>query len=240
MDKQFLLSIIDKYYLNGLVEKAKWSIKNKEIQINLLSANRDLVGTITSPSFEMDDKDIAIYDTTQLIKLIGITNNFITLSCKEEGLTPVKLLIDDTEYNLEYSLADAFIIPKQPKIDEPVYDFEFNIDKDLIDKFIKSKKALDSDSTSIQGVTNKKGNYVEFILGDNSKHANKVKFNYPIVILESNSDKLFLDSNNIKEIFVSNKDLVQGKCHFSNQGLIKFVFENEAKQKSIYYLVAKS
>ena len=37
MEKQALVSIIDKYYLNGIGEKVKWTVKNNEVTIKTFS-----------------------------------------------------------------------------------------------------------------------------------------------------------------------------------------------------------
>jgi len=45
MEKQLLVSVIEKYYLNGIHEKVKWTIKDKKVQILFTSATKDLAGS---------------------------------------------------------------------------------------------------------------------------------------------------------------------------------------------------
>ncbi len=46
MDKQLLTSVIEKYYLNGINEKVKWTIKDKKVQILFTSQAAKVVATI--------------------------------------------------------------------------------------------------------------------------------------------------------------------------------------------------
>ena len=34
MNKEILMNVIDKYYLNGLCESVKWNVKDKQLTIN--------------------------------------------------------------------------------------------------------------------------------------------------------------------------------------------------------------
>ena len=71
MDKQFLISVIEKYYLNGLHEKVKWTVKDKTIKIPFTTSTMDLCGIVEAPNFDLDDCTLGIYDTNKLLKLIG-------------------------------------------------------------------------------------------------------------------------------------------------------------------------
>jgi hypothetical protein len=116
MDKLHLVSTLDKYYLNGIIEKIKLQVKNKNITINFVAPNKDLVGSVNASEFELEDIEVGIYDTTQLMRLINITNQLITLDTIKEHNIPTKLLIADNEYNLEYVLADTTMIPDRKSV----------------------------------------------------------------------------------------------------------------------------
>jgi hypothetical protein len=241
MNKQVLIDTIDKYYLNGITEKVKWVIKNNDVDITFITPNKDMIGIIKG-KFEIKDCEIAVFDTSQLLKLINITDSFLTMDIQYEGKIATKLLIADKEYNLEYALADLMLIPKLPSFNEPPYDYSFNINNELIDKFIKAKKALGCDTFKINATTNEiEGEIVTFTLGDDTNHSNKIIFNVsqdkqlslPL------SNEILFNANYIKEIFDSNKNLQEGICKVSNQGLIKFDFICKDNQTSSYIVVAK-
>jgi len=110
MEKQALVSIIDKYYLNGIGEKVKWTIKDNVVTIKTFSPTKDMVGVVTSP-FEFPDSEFVIFDTSKFLKLVGICNQFLTMDIQLEGKIATKLLIADSEYNLEYALANLMLAP---------------------------------------------------------------------------------------------------------------------------------
>jgi hypothetical protein len=57
MNKNTLTSVIDKYYLNGVVESVKWDIKDKAITVDFITPMKNLVGKVTSPNFDLEDID---------------------------------------------------------------------------------------------------------------------------------------------------------------------------------------
>ncbi len=93
MKKLYLEDVIEKYYLNGLVERVKINIENKTLTTKFISNQKNLVGSITAPDMELNDCEFGIYDTTQLLKLIGITDHFLTLEVAMQGKVATKLLI---------------------------------------------------------------------------------------------------------------------------------------------------
>ena len=63
-------------------------------------------------------------------------------------------------------------------LDESQIDFNysFTIEDELIDRFIKAKKALSSAYCSIQQIDGETGPTIEFTLGELEGHANKIVF----------------------------------------------------------------
>ena len=239
MEKQPLLSIFEKYYLNGIVEKVKLIIKDKTITTHFLAPNKDLVGCVHSENFECDDVELGIYDTSQLLKLINITNQFITFDVLKEHNIATKLLIADNEYNLEYILADTTMIPNVPIVDEPIYDVEAELDLEFINKFIKAKKALDAPLFSITATYNdNKAKILRFTLGGTAGYTNKVIFDVPAQYEGIFNKVLQFDINYLKEILDNNKDLEKGKLRLFNEGLMRIDFNSLASQCH-YILVAK-
>lgn len=239
MEKLHLISTFDKYYLNGIVEKIKLQVKDKNISINFVAPNKDLVGSINASDFEIEDIEVGIYDTTQLMRLINITNQFITLDTVKEHNIPTKLLIADNEYNLEYVLADTTMIPNAPTVNEPEYTIEASIDIDFITKFIKAKKALDTDVFSVDATYDEaNAKVVRFVLGGNEGYTNKITFTIPAKYEGIHTQKLSFNITYLREILDTNKDLITGKLRISNEGLMRIDFISE-KGTSFYLLVAK-
>jgi hypothetical protein len=55
MDKLHLVSTFEKYYLNGTVERVKMQVKDKNVAINFVAPNKDLVGCVNASEFELED-----------------------------------------------------------------------------------------------------------------------------------------------------------------------------------------
>ena len=239
MEKQALVSIIDKYYLNGIGEKVKWTVKDNEVTIKTFSPTKDMVGVVTAP-FEFPDSEFVIFDTSKFLKLIGICNQFLTMDIQLEGKIATKLLLADSEYNLEYALANLMLAPNVNfTVSEFESDYEFDVDTELINNWIKAKKALNSDTTILKAYTDEDGvPKVNFTLGEPEGHSNKIQFEIPISSLVVDSTTLKFNADYLKAIFDANCNAT-GKAYVSNDGAMKLEFEDEEKQKSSYIILAR-
>ena len=79
MEKNNLVSLIEKYYLDGTVESAIWNIKDNKATIKFTTQYKNLVGIITSDNFDLDDCEIGIYNTSQFLKFVRITDSYLEL-----------------------------------------------------------------------------------------------------------------------------------------------------------------
>jgi hypothetical protein len=240
MDKQFLLSVIDKYHLNGIVERTKWHTNNGVLSVKFISEAKDLVGTLHADGFkDIEGKELAIFNTSQLYKLVGITGQFLTLSYKQDSVP--KLLIADQQFNLEYVLGNLSRVPQTADVEEPDYSISFNITKELIDSFIKAKKALsDTEIVSVASAFDETSNQViSFVIGNTEAHAHRISFNTPATQMDIPSNAILFNANYIKEIFNNNKDFQTGTGYLSEEGLLKIHFTTENGISSIYYMVAR-
>ena len=239
MEKQALVSIIDKYYLNGIGEKVKWTVKDNSVTIKTFSPTKDMVGVVTAP-FEFPDSEFVIFDTSKFLKLVGICNQFLTMDIQLEGKIATKLLIADSEYNLEYALANLMLAPNVNfTVSEFESDYEFDVDTELINNWIKAKKALNSDTTILKAYTDEDGvPKVNFTLGEPEGHSNKIQFEIPISSLVVDSTTLKFNADYLKAIFDANYSAT-GKAYVSNDGAMKLEFEDEEKQKSSYIILAR-
>jgi hypothetical protein len=117
MNKDILTSAIEKYHLGGNVESTKWVIKDKTLSIRFLSENKNLVGILETPNFDLEDCELPVYSTTQLYKLVKITDNFVQLGITKGRANIVnELNISDNQYDLHYHLADAAMIEEPDTI----------------------------------------------------------------------------------------------------------------------------
>lgn len=240
MEKQSFVSLIDKYYLNGVGEKVKWSVKGGVATIKTFSSTKDMVGVVTGP-VEIKDSEFVIFDTSKFIKLVGICNQFLTTDIHFEGNIATKLLVADQEYNLEYALANLMLAPNVNfTVEEFESHYSFVINNEFINKWIKAKKALNSDLCTMQQSTKETGPVIEFTLGEPEGHSNKITFEeVPAAHIENASPiKLQFNAEYLKAIFDANYNCV-GIMYVNNDGAMKLEFDSENGQKSSYIILAK-
>ena len=71
VNKLILQSVINKYYL-GEVESVKWKIKDKVLTIDFMSINKEVIGNVTHTDIDIEDSDLAIFDTKKLLILLQV------------------------------------------------------------------------------------------------------------------------------------------------------------------------
>jgi hypothetical protein len=239
INKLDLVANIERYYLNGTVESVKWNVASNKLKIDFESPNQDLVGHVEC-DVELEDGTLGIFNTSGLLKMLSILDMDILVNVDKQHKVPTKLLIEDSNFSLQYSLADPFIIQNTPSISEPEYEVTFNINSEFIMRFAKAKGALGSNikeifrvSTSIDEDNNKQ---VKLLLGEPTSHSNKVEFTTEASFSEMHIGFLSFNSAYMKEILNASKDdLVDAKGYISTQGLLKLDITTETG-KSTYYL----
>jgi hypothetical protein len=234
-----LVENIEKYYLGGIVESVKWKISNKKLHIDFVSPHQDLVGHIEC-SAELADGILGIFNTSSLLKLLSILDMDILITIEQQFKTPTKLLIEDSNFSLQYSLADPYVIAPSPSIDEPEYDTTFIIDSEFITRFSKAKSALGANTKDICRISHTEhedGNkQVKFVLGEPTSHSNKIEFTCIASYDEKHPNTIPFNSAHIKEILNANKnDIIEAKGSISIKGLLKLELITETGT-AIYYL----
>jgi hypothetical protein len=243
VNKTELQTIISKYNLGGIIDAVKWSIKNKQLIIKFNAPTRDMIGEVVHTKFDLEDSEFAIYNTSQLDKLLTITSGNLNLQLEKTHKIFNKLIIEDINYKLNYSLADLLLIQEPGKVNDPNdYIIESTLESDAISAVIKAKNALQSDNVNFTITTNFDGDQVlTMVFGDNSNHTHKIDYIVPNTIVNGNHFNFNIPFNSemIRVIFANNKDANKAHMSLNVQGLLKFVFEGD-NWKSIYYIVRKA
>jgi hypothetical protein len=243
INKGELQAIISKYNLGGMIDAVKWSIQDKQLTIKFNAPTRDMIGEVTHTSFDLEDSEIAIYNTSQLDKLLAITSGDINLQLEKTGRIFSKLIIEDVSYKLNYSLSDLLLIQEPGKVNDPNdYIIESTLESDAISAVIKAKNALQSDNVNFTITTNFDGEQVlTMVFGDNSNHTHKVEYIVPDTVVTGDHFNFNIPFNSemIRVIFANNKDANKAHMSLNVQGLLKLVFEGD-KWNSTYYIVRKA
>jgi hypothetical protein len=237
MKKNFIVENIEKYFLGGLVGGVVWNLDGSKVSINFSTETKDAVGEL-SFDLSLPEGRIGIYNTDSLLRLLGITNEDLQLKLQADNTGIVnKLKISDNKFDLDYNLSDATIIQEVPKVQEVDYDFTFKINDEFITGFLKAHNALEKikDFTLNTATTKQDENVVEIMLGERTKHSNKVKFTEPAEF-ELPSDIIPFSATVFREILSANKG-IEGTMSVSNKGLAKIEFTN--KESSVKYFVVR-
>ncbi len=237
INKTKLVDIIEKYYLNGLTEAVKFNIKDKIVNIPFTTINKDVVGLIQSP-LNLSDGELGIFETSPLLKLLNILDKDMQIEYQETKGIIEKLLIEDNQYKLSFSLSDVYLIPAVPKAIEVDYQLKYQMESDFITRFVKCKKALGSDIKTFVFEPQPNGE-AKFILGDPSGYANKIEFSVNTDFQGFPFNALLFPSDVLKEILVANKNFDSAILKVNEEGLMAIDFMEEDIISS-YYIMAAS
>ena len=236
ISKSQLSSVISKYYLNGLNNQVKWRIKDNTLTIYAGEAGR--VCKVVANNFPLEDAELGVFDTHKLSKLLSITNGDLIVSLEKIKAIYTKMHIQDSNYNLTYSLADILILGKNVWYEDPEdLDIDIVLEPEDIDALIKAKNALgDIDNMLVTTTTDFDGNPIcEFIFGDNTGFSNKITYQINGGKIENNSLSIPFNSDIFKDILNNNKDMNSCSLKLSNTGTLKIEFESE-EIKSEYFV----
>jgi len=245
MTKLELQSVIEKYHLDGLVENVKWIIgKDKSLSIDFMSPSKEMIGNVYTSNFPLPESSIGINNTTQLDKLLSITDGELFLDYVKEHKVLTKLLISDKQFHLNYALADILTVPKVGKYNgSEVYDLEIDLTNEQIVSLIKAKNALtNSENVVIDVLKSIEGDaQLEFVFGGDIEYSNKITYSIKEFLVSPESEfKLTYNSELFKLILSCNKGANSSKLYLNSQGLMKLVFQHNPDLQTTYYIVSKS
>ena len=240
ISKNVLQSVISKYYLGGLNNQVKWRIKDNTLTI--YAGEKGRVCKVHLNDFSLEEGEIGIFDTDKLLKLISITNGDLLIKLEKLKSIFTKMYIADSNFDLTYSLADFLILGKTTWYEDPEsWEIDLALSTEEVDHLIKAKNALsDVNNMLITTTQDFDGNNVcEFIFGDNTGFSNKITFQIPGKITESDLAVPF-DSDIFKSILNSNKDMESGTLQLSKKGMIKLTFQSSELGINTEYYVARN
>jgi hypothetical protein len=239
VNKSVLQSIIDKYYL-GENESVKWLIKDKSLSIDFMSSNKSVKGKIIHNNFDLENSELAIFDTKKLYNLVNICSGDLLLELEKTNIVPTKLKISDLNFNLTYALSDPLLISKVGNVNVPEWDAVIELSIEDVNNLIKAKSALSGIDNMLITTTENLDNELvcEFVFGDEQGHNNKITYQIKGNI-KSPYIKLPFNSDMFKTILAANKDMEGGVLSFSSMGLLKLEF-NLGDVSSEYFLVRKA
>jgi hypothetical protein len=238
VNKLVLQSVINKYYL-GENESVKWKIKDKTLTIDFMSVSKEVIGNITHTNFDVEDSELAIFDTKKFLNLLGITQGDLIFTLEKGKSVYTKLHFADSAFNLTYALADPLLISKVATVTEPQWDAVLPLEKEYVDNLVKAKSALAGVgllTISVDKDLNGDDMCI-FTFGDEQGHNNKITYQMYGKIKQQPVNIPF-NSDMFKNILQANKDLEEGSIYLNYEGLMKIEFKSE-NTTSTYFMVRR-
>ena len=235
MNKQKLVKFIDKYNLGGLVNSAILSFKDNTLNTRFTSGDKSLLGILSMDKWDFEDGEFGVYNTEQLVKLLSVLDDDVTMSVTKAGDKAVSIQLSDTVSKVNYMLTDTSVISRPPVPESLPQNFELkiNINPQFISKFISGKGALPETDTFTVFTKN---NTTSIVIGYASVNTNRVTI--PVSTTEyKEMDLISFNATNFKEILHANKECESALLEVSPDGIAKITFKID-NYKSTYYLVA--
>jgi hypothetical protein len=234
MQKTRLNRFIQKYSLNGNVNSVKWTSKDNTLSTSFVTADKSLMGNVKVDNLQLEDGDVGVYTTDQLVKLLGVLGEDVTLDVSRFGDKAVSLKVKNGVVSVDYTLSDLSVIPDPPQLKRlPDFQTQIKVDSSFIDTFIKGKSAL-SEAETFTIVNGSNG--PEIVIGYASTNTNRV--NIPVETTSNGlTDNVSFNANLFRDVLSANKECTSATLEVSNDGLARINFKVD-DYNSEYYIVA--
>ena len=234
MQKSKLDKFIQKYNLGGNVNQVEWVSNGNALTTSFVTPDKSLMGNVKVDNFNFDNGSVGVYTTDQLIKLLGVLGEDVTMDVSRFGDKAVSLKVKNGSVSVDYTLSDLSVIPDPPQLKRlPDFQTTIKVDSNFIDTFIKGKSALTEAETFT--IVNNNGK-AEVVIGYASTNTNRV--NIPVeTITNELSDNISFNANLFRDVLVSNRECTSATLEVSNEGLARISFKVD-DYDSTYFIVA--
>jgi len=235
IQKRILSNFISKYHLNGLIEKVKWD-SGEVIKVEFINDSQTLLGTVTLKDVDFPKGKLCVFNTSTLTKMLNILDGELLIDVGKTNGTPSKLNLEDTSYSISCNLADPSIIKPIPTpTAPPTHASKFDITQEFINRFIKSKDALnDLEAFTVETDEGFNGNELVFTMGTETE-SNRIKFSVGVE-KDDTLKKTPFNADLIRDILKCNRTCLSGEFFVYSEGLIMMRFVEE-QIESQYYLI---
>ena len=234
MNKHSLNRFIDKYYLGGNCSSVVINSKGDSLSTRFITGDKNLLGELTMSGWNFDEADLGVYNTEQLVKLLSVLSENISMNLTKAGDKAVSLKISDTKSDVNYMLSDLSVISSPPNLKSiPDFEVKIKVDKSFMSKFVAGKGAL-TDTDNFTVITDDEG--VKVIIGYAEINTNRVT----LPVETESYDKIenvSFNANLFRDVLVANKECESATLEVSSQGLARINFKID-EYDATYYLVA--
>ena len=234
MNKHSLNRFIDKYYLGGNCSSVVINSKGDSLSTRFITGDKNLLGELNMTGWSFDEADLGVYNTEQLVKLLSVLSENITMNLTKAGDKAVSLKISDSKSDVNYMLSDLSVISSPPNLKSiPEFEVKIKVDKSFMTKFVAGKGAL-TDTDNFTVITDDDG--VKVVIGYAEINTNRVT----LPVETESYDKIenvSFNANLFRDVLVANKECESATLEVSSQGLARINFKIDVYDAT-YYLVA--
>ena len=234
MNKHSLNRFIEKYYLGGNCSSVVINSKGDSLSTRFITGDKNLLGELSMSGWSFDKADLGVYNTEQLVKLLSVLSDNISMNLTKAGDKAVSLKISDTKSDVNYMLSDLSVISSPPNLKSiPDFEVKIKVDKSFMSKFIAGKAAL-TDTDNFTVITDDEG--VKIVIGYAEINTNRVTL--PVETESYDKiDNVSFNANLFRDVLVANKECESATLEVSSQGLARINFKID-EYNATYYLVA--
>ena len=237
MNKHSLNRFIDKYYLGGNCSSVVIKSDGTNLSTRFITGDKNLLGELKMSDWKFDKAELGVYNTEQLVKLLSVMSDNISMNLTKAGDKVVSLKISDSSSDVNYMLSDLSVINTPPAL-KSIPDFEVKVDitPQFISKFIAGKSALpEVDSFTV--IT--KDDSVDIVINHQNINTNKVVLPVSVDEITDTIDNISFDANLFKEVLSANKECTSSTLEVSSGGLARINFKVD-NYDATYYFVSKT
>tara|TARA_X000001382_G_scaffold30603_2_gene19631 strand:+ start:219 stop:938 length:720 start_codon:yes stop_codon:yes gene_type:complete len=234
MQKSKLNRFIEKYHLGGNVNSVALTTNDNNLETRFMSGDKSLLGELKMKNWKFENSELGVYDTEQLIKLLSVLGEDITIDLSASNGKSVALKVKDDNASVNYMLSDLSVINKPPQLkNTPEFELRLKVDSTFIKKFIAGKKAL-SETDSFTVLSD--GKSVKIVIGYSSINTNRVTIpaeseNYVDI------ENVSFNANLFSDVLTANGECESATLEISSQGLGRINFKVDDYDVT-YWLVA--
>lgn len=233
MQKNDLVNIIKKYYLEGICQSVRCDVKDKVLKVSKKSEDASVL-VMLDANVNLEDGEFGIFGTGNLLTLLGALDDEITIDYQFHKNKQVGLNLSDKMVNATFLLGDLSLDEFAPagfKSSLPEFDIEIPLKKDLIDRFVKGRNAL-KDSKIVAFLP--ASDICDVVINFDPTHgSNRITIPFPAKITEQFEVAAF-NIDPIQKALSANSDFREGSISISQRGLMQIKFIGEDYEVKYY------
>lgn len=229
MKKTTIENIIKKYSLSGRAQQVRWKVDSKTLTIEYRDPTKLFRTHAQFDNFDFEPTEIGIYATDSLKNILAALDADFEMKLAYERNKVVGLSFEDSAVTVKFLLASLDVIDECPPIKSiPDTHISFPLDKETMNRFIKSLNALKAGSSTTNLAVFTDGNQVELVMNYHpTTNTNRITLTLEGEVNQQVEEPIAFNANLLGDIFDANRDCIESSIEISLAGLMKLNFVGE-------------